>query len=126
MRLLRLVIAFMLVTMVMLVAVRAWAAHVGPPNPLKFCEVCTGFTLSKRGTDVLIRCPGQPINQPWLTIRECADPKVVRAANNVAITCMFPTAQQRISAAALPIEVLLDVPVPPDEKLPPMLMACAQ
>jgi hypothetical protein len=51
-----------------------------------FCDLCTGFTVSKRGTDVLLRCPGKAT--PWMTIKDCANPKVDRSVpSRVSIAC---------------------------------------
>jgi hypothetical protein len=54
-------------------------------SPMTFCEVCAGYTISKRGNDVLIRCPG--VKDPWMTFKDCANPVVKRSAANVTITC---------------------------------------
>lgn len=53
--------------------------------PLKFCDVCSGYTISKRGDDVLIRCPG--MTEPWMIVKSCKKPVVQRSFNNVSITC---------------------------------------
>jgi len=64
-----------------LTALDAWA------RPLKLCDVCDGFTVSKRGDDVLIRCPGQ--TEPWMTFKNCKSPRVTRKGNNVTVTCVW-------------------------------------
>jgi len=53
--------------------------------PLRFCDVCAGYTISKRGDDVLIRCPG--VADPWLTIKNCRNPNAQRDGSNLTITC---------------------------------------
>lgn len=60
------------------------AAHA---KPITFCNVCTGYTVSQRGDDVLVRCPGEPIEEPWLTFYDCHNPKVTRGAGQLTITC---------------------------------------
>jgi len=50
-----------------------------------FCDVCSGYTISKRGDDVLIRCPGQ--KDPWMTFKNCLNPKAKRVGANLTITC---------------------------------------
>ena len=57
-------------------------------RPVKLCDLCAGYTVSKRGNDVLIRCPGMA--QPWMIVSPCLNPKVVRSGvnnSNVTITC---------------------------------------
>lgn len=68
------------------------AQVLGPtPQPIKFCDVCAGFTVSKRGNDVLIRCPGRPLDKPWMTLQNCVNPKVDRTQpSNVSINCNYP------------------------------------
>ena len=56
-------------------------------KPLRLCDVCEGFTISKRGDDLLIRCPGKP--EPWMTIKDCKSPRVTRSGNNITINCTF-------------------------------------
>jgi len=50
-----------------------------------FCNVCTGYTISKRGDDVLIRCPG--VRDPWMTFKNCKTPKATRVGANLTLTC---------------------------------------
>jgi hypothetical protein len=57
------------------------------PRPVTFCDVCAGYMISKRGNDVLIRCPGAPIDQPWMTFPNCNNPTVERTPTQVKITC---------------------------------------
>jgi hypothetical protein len=52
---------------------------------LSFCKVCVGYTVSKRGDDVLIRCPG--MKDPWMIIVHCLNPKVARSGLDITITC---------------------------------------
>jgi hypothetical protein len=95
------------------------AQSVGPSRPIKFCDVCAGFTVSKRGTDVLIRCPGAPIATPWMTIRECSAPKVDRTQpSNVSITCSLVKTAQESNREI----VLFRDMVPLEQR--PVLMAC--
>lgn len=57
-------------------------------KPLRVCGLCTGYTISKRGDDVLFRCPSRPY--PWLIVKDCKNPKVVRSGprnSNVSVTC---------------------------------------
>jgi len=56
---------------------------------VSFYDVCVGFMISKRGNDVLIRCPGAPLDQPWMTIKDCKNPVVQRTATTVQIACTF-------------------------------------
>jgi hypothetical protein len=64
-----------------LVSVAAFAAR-----PVKFADLCPGYTISKRGDDVLIRCPG--LTEPWMTIQKCRNPRVTRHSNgDVTIAC---------------------------------------
>jgi hypothetical protein len=93
--------AVLLVALFWTVVLYVTTAHsqaVGPPRPVKFCDVCAGFTVSKKGDDVFIRCPGQPVTSPWMTINTCPDPKVNRTApNNVSITCSLVKSAQASS-----------------------------
>ena len=55
-------------------------------RPVKFADLCPGYTISKRGDDVLIRCPG--MRDPWMTILSCKNPRVTRHSNgDVTIAC---------------------------------------
>ena len=58
-------------------------------RPVTFANLCWGYTLSKRGNDVLVRCPNDPQSTPWLTIVGCGNPTVVRTATMVTISCSF-------------------------------------
>lgn len=60
---------------------------VAEASTVTFCDVCAGYTVSKRGNDVLIRCPGQPVDRPWMTFKDCRNPRVTRAAGSLAISC---------------------------------------
>lgn len=57
-------------------------AHAGN---VTFCNVCSGYTVSKRGDDVLIRCPG--VREPWMTFTHCLNPIVQRGAGSLTINC---------------------------------------
>lgn len=75
---------------------RALAQSVGPvvgdPSTLRLTDVCPGYTVSRSPSknEVYIRCP--PRKDPWLTIRECAQPVVVRQPDGVSlhIECTKP------------------------------------
>ena len=54
-------------------------------DSVTFCDVCTGYTVSKRGNDVLIRCPGK--TEPWMTFKNCLNPVAKRNGNSVTIIC---------------------------------------
>jgi hypothetical protein len=90
----RFVLAVMLFVILAVVTTRAFAGA----RPLTVCDVCPGYMISKRtnangGTDVLIRCPGAPIAEPWMTFKDCANPVVKRTADKVTITCDFGPAK---------------------------------
>lgn len=72
----------------LLVTVLLLYAVTGNARPVKFADLCAGYTISKRGDDVLIRCPGDQHQQPWMTITKCPKPKVTRHRNgDVTIAC---------------------------------------
>jgi hypothetical protein len=51
-------------------------------------DVCSGYTVSKKGNDVLVRCPGDPIDTPWLTFVNCLNPIADRSIpGKLVITC---------------------------------------
>ena len=53
---------------------------------ISLCELCTGYTLTKRSDgSVLVRCPGQV--KPLFTLQNCRNPVVTRNGANVTITC---------------------------------------
>jgi hypothetical protein len=56
-------------------------------RPVTFCDVCKNYMISKKGDDVYIRCPGEPLDKPWMTFKDCKNPKVTRTATMVTITC---------------------------------------
>ena len=58
-------------------------------KPITFCGVCPGYMISKKGNDVLIRCPGEPLDKPWMTFKDCKNPKVTRTPTMVTINCTF-------------------------------------
>lgn len=64
----------------------------GSPSELHMTDVCPGYQISRSVTksEVYIRCP--PRKDPWLTIRECAQPILVREPDNLSIriTCTKP------------------------------------
>ena len=81
---LRLTHVVLLVGLLSIAATAAQAAR----RPLTFSEVCSGYTVSKRGTDVIIRCPGDPTDQPWFTFKNCPRPVVDRSKPGLlTITC---------------------------------------
>lgn len=63
-----------------------------PAQPFRLADVCPGFTIStnRSKAEVYIRCP--PRVENWITIQQCADPKVWRNANgkDVDIYCTKP------------------------------------
>lgn len=60
----------------------------GAGRPLTFGNVCSGYTISKRGdSTVLIRCPGDPLDRPWMTIERCRNPRVTRTGDMLTIRC---------------------------------------
>ena len=67
-----------------------YASSVGAARPLTFCDLCAGFTVSKKDNDILIRCPSAPRDQPWLTIKDCKNPRMTQLKDKVTITCDFP------------------------------------
>ena len=71
---------YMLAFGIILMMIPAAAAR-----PVKFCDLCSGYTVSKKGDDVLIRCPG--LKDPWMTIKNCPKPVVKRNGADVTITC---------------------------------------
>lgn len=64
----------------------------GSPSVLRLSEVCPGYqiTRSPSKNEVYIKCP--PRIEPWLTIRECAQPVVIREPDNqhIRIECTKP------------------------------------
>lgn len=52
-----------------------------------FADVCSNYTISRRGDDLLIRCPGE--KEPWMTIKECKNPRAKRSGSKVTIFCEF-------------------------------------
>jgi hypothetical protein len=70
------------VLLALAVILYAAASHAGS---LSLTNVCTGYTISKRGNDVLVRCPG--MRDPWLTMVNCRNPTVQRAGGNITINC---------------------------------------
>lgn len=58
-------------------------------RPVTFGEVCPGYTISKRGHDLLIRCPGEPRELPWMTIQDCKEPVAKRSGDRLTITCKW-------------------------------------
>lgn len=58
-------------------------------NPVRLCGLCTGYTISTRGDDTLIRCPG--LRDPWLTLKNCTKPVATRRNDSVTITCNWLT-----------------------------------
>jgi len=73
----------LLVVVVGLVLVEATHAA----RPVTFCDVCPGYMISKKGDDVYIRCPGEPMDKAWMIFKDCKNPKVTRTATMVTITC---------------------------------------
>ena len=67
-----------------LLALPAMAAQ-----PVTYCDLCAGYTVSRKGDDVLIRCPGAPRDQPWMTIKDCKNPRMTQRPDRVTITCDF-------------------------------------
>lgn len=61
--------------------------------PLKIVIPCKGYTISKKDDAVLIRCPGVPVETPFLTFRPCPTPNVVRRANDFSVFCYVEPAQ---------------------------------
>lgn len=47
--------------------------------------ICDGYTLSRRGDDVLVRCPNKP--DPVFTFRNCKTPIVKRLPDRIVLTC---------------------------------------
>ena len=78
---LRLLLAVAIIGLVLVEVTHAAA------RPVSFSDVCIGFTISKKGNDVLIRCPGEPMDRPWMTIKDCKNPVVQRTATTVKISC---------------------------------------
>lgn len=54
-------------------------------RPLSITNLCEGFTISQRGNDVLLRCPGDAT--PFMTFKGCTRPVVQRSKYSVTITC---------------------------------------
>lgn len=55
---------------------------------ITFADVCAGYTVSKRGDDVLVRCPGMGYETPWLTVKNCRNPVVDRSVpGRLKISC---------------------------------------
>jgi hypothetical protein len=71
---------------------RAQTLNVVPQGNRTFnmTSICPGYTLStNRGkAEVYLRCP--PATDPWIVIKDCVDPKVVRNGPYVNITCTKP------------------------------------
>jgi len=70
---------------IIIVFVYFWTTIADAAPSLSFCMVCVGYTVSKRGDDVLIRCPG--MKDPWMIIVHCLNPKVARSGLDITITC---------------------------------------
>lgn len=61
-------------------------------DPLTLRELCTGYLVSKRGNDTLIRCPGDDFETapPWFLRKGCMLPIVDRSVpGQVTIRCTF-------------------------------------
>lgn len=88
------VLAFVLYTLAALIGKYAGAQMltVIPQGNRTFnmTSICPGYTLStNRGkAEVYLRCP--PATDPWVVIKDCVDPKVVRNGPYVNITCTKP------------------------------------
>ena len=52
---------------------------------LVLCDVCEGYTLSKKGDDLLIRCPNK--TDPWMILANCKNPIAKKVGNKITITC---------------------------------------
>lgn len=61
--------------------------------PLRIIIPCKGYTISKKGDDVLIRCPGLP--DPWLIFKPCPQPTVVRRDGDFSVYCYVEPAQPK-------------------------------
>lgn len=63
-----------------------------PTRSFNMSSICPNYTLSTNRSlnEVYLRCP--PATQPWVTIRDCANPKVERSADGkyVSINCTKP------------------------------------
>lgn len=68
-------------------------APLADARPVTFCDVCPGYAISKKGNDVLIRCPVPAGSPPgtkgelWLTVQGCQNASVQRSATQVTVTC---------------------------------------
>ena len=53
---------------------------------ISLCNLCTGYTISKRADGaVIVRCPGQAA--PLFVLTKCVNPAVTRSGATATITC---------------------------------------
>lgn len=73
-----------LVAFICVMTLALWAAAALGAS-ISLCNLCANYTVSKRGNDVLIRCPGRI--DPVFVLTKCANPSVLRSGGQVTITC---------------------------------------
>jgi hypothetical protein len=78
------------IVLTLLMALFAMSSVHAQGTKLTICDVCAGAQFTKKGNDVIWRCPG--MKEPYMVFKDCLNPKVERNKDGSvkSLTCSLP------------------------------------
>lgn len=57
------------------------------PSVIPLCDLCPGYTVSKLGDGIVIRCPGDDALKPFWPLKDCRAAQAQKAATTLLLRC---------------------------------------